>query len=429
MKNYFKTYGYVTWLYLFFSTSVCGAGLEPMWSLSQKEKPVLLDTLKELVEIESGSADIEGLDKIAEVIARRFIALGGKVEFIAPGPDTVRFRNTPEKLGKMVRATFTGKGSKKILLLAHMDTVYPRGMLVQQPFKIEGDRVWGLGIADDRHGIAVILHTLSMLKAMNFNDYGTITALINGDEEVNSPASRNVITRLGAEHDAVMSFEGGGSPQVDRVTLATSGVAQAILTVRGRASHAGVDPQSGVNALYELAHQIMQMRDLSDPARGLKVNWTMANAGIVRNMIPPGAQAYADIRVDKMSDVDGIELKIRERIKNKLLREADVQLEFERTFPPLEATDASRTLAAHAQRVYAEIGKKLVVRDQAGGGGTDAANAALKTKSPVVEGFGLHGFGSHSTNAEYILISSIEPRLYLATRMIMDIATGKAPLK
>ena len=413
---------------LLMAAGALAAPFEPVWSLARKEKPAVLDTMKTLVEIESGSADREGLDRIAEVIAGRLGALGGKVEFIEPGPDTVRFSNTPEKIGKMVRATFSGSGTRKVLLLAHMDTVYPRGMLKQQPFRIEGDRAWGLGIADDRHGIAVILHALGILKAMDFRDYGTITVLINGDEEINSPASRNVITRLGAEHDAVMSFEGGGNPEEDRVRLATSGIAQAILTVRGRASHAGSRPEAGVNALYELAHQIMQMRDLSDPAFGLKVNWTMASSGIVRNMIPPGAQAYADIRVERLSDLDAVEQKLRERIKNKLLPEADVQLEFERTFPPLQVTAAARTLAAHAQRIYREIGKDLVVRDRATGGGTDAANAALKTRAPVIEGFGLHGFGAHTTNAEYVYIDSIEPRLYLATRMIMDIATGKAPL-
>ena len=155
----------------------------------------------------------------------------------------------------------------------------------------------------------------------------------------------------------------------------------------------------------------------------------MASAGIVRNMIPPAAQAFADIRVERLADLDGIEQKLRERIKNKRIPEANVELLFERTFPPLEKTDASRVLAAHAERVYTEIGKKLVVQERPTGGGTDAANASLKTKAPVVEGFGLQGYGAHSTNAEYILIPSIEPRLYLATRMIMDIANGKAPLR
>jgi glutamate carboxypeptidase len=411
------------------ATHAFGAAVEPVWSLAQKEKPAVLETLKELVSIESGSADREGLDRVAELIAGRLKALGGKVEMIEPGPEIYRMFDTPEKIGRMVRGTFTGTGTRKILLIAHMDTVYPRGMLAQQPFRIEGDRAWGLGIADDRHGIAVILHVLAILRALKFTDYGTLTVLINGDEEVSSPASRFLITRLGAEHDAVLSFEGGGGGKTDVVRLATSGIAAATLTVRGKGSHAGSAPELGVNALYELAHQVLQARDLSEPAVGLKVNWTLAKAGIVRNMIPPGAQAQADIRVDRVADYDGVEQKLRERIKNRLLPEAQVELEFERRRPPLQATDASRALAAHARGIYAEIGKELQVQDRPTGGGTDAAFAALKTKAPVVEGFGLRGFGAHTTDAEYVLIETIEPRLYLAARMIMDIAQGKAPLR
>ena len=403
--------------------------VESVLALAKKEQPALLQTMKELVEIESGSADYDGLEKIAGVIAGRLKQLGAKVELVEAGPDIYKMFDTPEKIGKMVRATFSGAGTKKILLLAHMDTVYPRGMLAGQPFKIEGDRAFGLGIADNKHGVAVILHTLAMLRTLKFNDYGTLTVLINADEEISSPGSRQLITKLGGEHDAVLSFEGGGGPQVDQVRLATSGIGAATITVRGRASHAGAAPERGVNALYEIAPRVLQPRDLSNPKVGTHVNWTLARAGIVRNMIPPGAQAQADIRVDVVADLNGIEQTLRERIKNKLLPETEVTLEFENRRPPLQATDASRALGAHAVGIYAEIGQKLALRDRPSGGGTDAAFAALSTKAPVVEGFGLRGFGSHSTNAEYILIPSIEPRLYLATRMIMDISSGKAPLK
>ena len=402
-----------------------GQGAQPVLALAKKEQPALLDTLKALVEIESGSTDREGLDKIAQLIASRLSALGGKASLIEAEVPTTQGVGVPDKIGSMVQAVFNGSGTRKILLLAHMDTVYPRGMLARQPFRVDGDRAWGLGIADNRHGIALILHAVSILNAMNFRDYGVLTVLINADEEIGSPGSRNVITRLGSEHDAVLSFESAGFP-ADQVRLATSGTAAAVLRVRGRASHAGAAPERGVNALYELAHQVLQMRDLSEPSIGLKVNWTVANARIVRNMIPPGAEAIADIRVDRVADLDGVEQKLRERIKNKLLPESHVELDFRRGRPPLQPTDASRGLATHAQRIYAEIGKKLTIRDTSTGGGTDAAYAQLKTKAPVLEGMGLQGFGAHSTEAEYISIPSIEPRLYLATRLIMDIAQGKA---
>src|SRR5262245_51749893 len=407
-----------------------GQPLQQVRSLAQKEAPALLATLKELTAIESGSRESEELERIANVIAGKLRALGGKVELVEPSEEDMhRMSDTPDKPGRMVRATFAGDGTRKILLMAHMDTVYPRGMLAQQPYRTDGDRAYGLGIADDRHGIAVILHSLTILQAMNYRRHGTITVFINGDEEIGSPASRNHQTRLGAAHDAVMSFEGGGTPLEDRLRLATSGAANVQLTVRGRASHAGSAPERGVNALDELAFQILQMRDLSDPATGVKVNWTLARAGIVINMIPPAAQATADVRVARIADYDGIEKRLLERVAKKLLPESQVGLVFERRFPPLEPKPSSRVLAAHAQAIYREINLKLSVLEDSAGGFTDAANASLKTAAPVIEGFGLRGFGAHTTNAEYILMSSIEPRLYLATRMIMDISSGNAPLK
>ena len=395
--------------------------------LAATEQPKLLDTLKALVNIETGSTHRDGLDTAAEFIGGRLKALGGEVEIVeAPAADVYQLEGLPDRIGRAVRATFRGTGSKRILLIAHMDTVYPVGMLSKQPFRIDGDRAFGLGISDDKQGVATIIHVVSMLQALNVRDYGVLTVLINGDEEISSPASRKLLAKLGSEHDAVLSFE-ASRHNSDKISLATSGIAMATMTVKGRSSHAGGAPERGVNALYEMAHQLLQLRDLSVPETGLKMNWTVANAGVVRNMIPPGAQAWADVRLLRVNDLQELEGKVSARIKNKLLPESEVSVKFENRRPPLEATPASRALAAHAQTVYRELGKTLVVDAQPEGGGTDAAFAALNTKAPVIERFGLQGFGAHSTDAEYVLMSSIQPRLYLAVRMVMDIASGKAP--
>jgi glutamate carboxypeptidase len=399
---------------------------EPILTAAKHEKAPLLDTIRDLVSIESDSRNLEGLDHLATLIADRLRALGGEVEFFDPNMDLYRLEDTPERVGKVVRATFKGTGARKILLIAHMDTVYPRGMLEKQPFRIDGDRAYGLAIADDKQGIAVILHTLAMLKALNFREYGIITVLINADEEISSPGSRKLLTQLGAEHDVTMSFESSRA-ESDKLALATAGIGSITLTVKGKASHAGSAPHLGVNALYELAHQILQTKDLQQPEAGLKLNWTLAKAGQTRNVIPAEAQAQADVRVLRVADYDGIEQKVRERIKNQLLPETQVEMLFERRRPPLEASPASLSLTAHAQKIYRELGKELVVDSVAEGGGTDAAFAGLATENAVVERFGLQGFGAHSANAEYILIDNIEPRLYLATRLIMDVAQGTVP--
>ena len=401
-----------------------GAAVEPVAALAAKEKAPLLDTLRDLVSIESGSGDREGLDRLSTLIAARLAALGGNVELLEAGPEIYRMVDTPKQIGRMVLARFAGTGSRKILLIAHMDTVYLRGMLEKQPFRIYGNRAYGLGISDDKQGIATIIHTIAMLRALNFTDYGELAVLINADEEVSSAGSRSVLTKLGAEADAVFSFE-ASRVESDRLSLTTAGIAAVVLKVEGKASHAGSAPELGRNALYELSHQILQTRDLSDPKTGLKMNWTVSNAGTNRNVIPAIASAVADVRVLRLADYDGIEEKVRERIKTQLIPDTKVTMEFERRRPPLEMTQASEALARYAQTVYREIGRELVVGTVAEGGGTDAAFAALKVKGPVIERFGLRGFGAHSNDAEYINIDSIEPRLYLAARMIMDFALGK----
>ena len=137
---------------------------------------------------------------------------------------------------------------------------------------------------------------------MKFSDYGTLTVLINGDEEISSPGSRSTITRMAGEHDAVFSYEGGGED--GRLRLATSGIGAAYLTVDGKASHAGSAPDRGVNALYELSHQLLQLSDLSRRDQGLSLNWTVAQAGTNRNVIPAQATAQGDARALKVSDFD-----------------------------------------------------------------------------------------------------------------------------
>lgn len=402
------------------------APVDAVQQAAQAQKQAMLDTMRDLVNIESGSKDVEGVERIAALIGERLGALGGKVE-ILQATDIFRLDDTPERVGPMVHAEFKGSGQKKIMLIAHMDTVYRNGMLKDQPFRIDGERAYGLGIADDKHGVATILHTLALLQKLDFKDYGTLTVLINGDEEISSPGARATLTRLGADQDAVFSFEGGGAQA--RLTLATSGIGAAYLTVQGKTSHAGARPEGGVNALTELSHQILQLKDLSKPEAGLKLNWTVAQAGTNRNVIPGQATAQADARALKVSDFDALERTLQERIQNKLLPEAKVSLKFEVRRPPLEATPASRALANHGVAIYQELGLPMKVIDRPSGGGTDAAFAALKARGPVIEGMGLSGFGAHSNDAEYIQIPSIVPRLYLATRMIMDVSQDKAPMK
>ena len=234
--------------------TVCAARTQPdtaVMAAIEAEREPLIETIRQLVGIESGSRDPEGLRQIAAVIADRLRALGGDVELVSHDDPYVMV-DTPAEIGQSVVGRFRGQGRGRILLLAHMDTVYLRGQLADQPFRISDGRAYGLGIADDKHGVALILHALAALRALDFDDYELITVLINADEEVSSAGSRELITALGAEHDAVLSCEGGGTS--DRLALTTAGIGAVLLEVTGRAAHAGSAPEQGRNALYELAH-------------------------------------------------------------------------------------------------------------------------------------------------------------------------------
>lgn len=412
-----------------------GAALLPLAANAQPVAPAalqakvsgqvqpLLDTLKDLVAVESGSRDLEGLATMAQLVAARLQAAGMKTELIdAKAPD-FHPQLKGAKLGSMVYGTKAGTGKRRVLLIAHMDTVYERGMGAKQPFRIDGDKAYGLGIADDKAGVALILHTVKLLQDSGFKDYAQLGVLINADEEIGSPGSGALLTQLGSEYDAVFSFEGGGNDK-DMVRLATSSIAIVEMRITGRASHAGANPEGGRNALYEMSHQILKSRQLGDDGKGLKINWTVANAGATRNVIPASATAIADVRSLNNEDLDRMEAALRESIKERLIPDTKIELDFYRSRPAFVANDVSRVLAAHAQSVFKELGLPLDVRDRATGGGTDAAFAGLRPKGGVLESFGLRGFGAHSSDNEYIWVSSIAPRLYLAARMVMDVGSG-----
>ncbi|WP_180121146.1 glutamate carboxypeptidase [Acinetobacter sp. YH12086] len=389
----------------------------------ESQKQSYLETLKTLVNIESGSKDLEGLNQMAKVVADQLKNVGAEVSVIE-STDIYRMDDTPEKMGPIVKGVLKGQGKSKIMMIAHMDTVYERGMLKNQPFKIDGNQVYGLGIIDDKQGVAAILHVLNTLKKLNYKDYGTITVLMNSDEEISSPASRKLITETAQDQDVVLSFEGGGKD--GNLRLATSGIGAAYLEIKGKSSHAGVKPEAGVNALTELSHQIAQMQNLSDPNTGLKLNWTVAEAGKTRNVIPEHAAAQADVRALRVQDFEAVEKTLNEKIKNKKLSDSQVSVKFEVRRPPLAVNDASKKLAEKAQDIYKnELNIPLTVSLTPTGGGTDAAFAGVKSKAAVIEGMGLSGDGAHSSNAEYILKDSIIPRLYLATRLIVDVSKAR----
>ncbi len=389
---------------------------------SRAAEPAVIRTLEEMVQIETGSQNIEGLNRLADYLQQRLQALGGRVE---------RLKSARAPGGPMLKASFDGSGQRRVMMMAHMDTVYPAGTLTTQPMRRDGNKLYGPGIADDKGGIAVILHTLALLKDAGWKDYARITVLFNPDEEIGSAGSGDLISTLADEHEVVMSFEPTAAKAVvkqEGLLLGAAGTASVELQVKGRASHAGAAPELGRNALIELSHQLLQTRDIAKSIPGTQLNWTLAKAGVVGNQIPESATAHADVRLTAADGAQRLQAALNQQVANKLVPETETTATLTVGRPAFVANEGGKALAQHARSIYAELDGRPLGLAPMTGGATDAGFASRSGKAVVLESFGLAGFGYHARD-EYIEIDSIVPRLYLASRLLMDLGAGKVPLK
>jgi glutamate carboxypeptidase len=391
------------------------AGDEKLLAAARGAQPAVIDSLREMVLIESGSQDAAGLKAMADYVEGRLRTLGAVTERIPAGVGP----------GEMVKGTFTGTGKRSFMLIAHMDTVYGKGILATEPYRQDGNKLYGPGIADDKGGIAVILHSLAILRDAGWKDYARLTVLFNPDEEIGSNGSGELIATLGDAHDVVLSYEPTAAKavaQAEGVLLMAAGTAQARLAVKGVASHAGAAPDQGRNALIELSYQLLQTQDVAKGIPGAQLNWTTATAGSVRNQIPDKAEAGADVRLLAPDAADKLLAALRAKVaEGRRVPDTETTVSMVVGRPPYVAGTKGMALATKAQAIYAEMdGRKLILHPSTGGG-TDAGYAGRSGKAAVLESLGLAGWGYHAKN-EYIEIDSIVPRLYLTTRLLSDLA-------
>jgi glutamate carboxypeptidase len=387
------------------------AELQPAELLAQAkaEQPAYLETVKQLVAVDTGTGQQAGLSTVSQMLVERLKALGAEVSSRPATPSA----------GDNIVGTLKGQGSKDFLLMVHYDTVFAEGSAAERPFRIDDSRAYGPGVADAKGGVAMILHALELLRDQQFDDYGTITVLFNPDEEMGSKGSKAIIAELARQHDYVFSYE---PPDRDAVTTATNGINAVMLEVRGKSSHAGSAPEDGRNAVMELAHQLTQLRDLGDADKGTTVNWTLIDGGEKRNIIPDQATAEADMRYSDISETERVLADGRRIIENRLIDDTRVELRIDKGRPPLADNPGSRRLAETAQRLYGEIDQDI--EPIAMRFGTDAGYAYVpdSDKPAVLETMGVVGAGLHSED-EYLELASIAPRLYLTTAMIRALST------
>ena len=225
--------------------------LKPVYDKAQQFKDDALNFLGRLVSVDSGTGDEHGVNGVGALVTEELKKLETRVE-ISPAKPAA---------GDNIVATLTGSGKVKILLIAHMDTVFAPGTVDARPFRVTNGRAYGPGVNDDKGGIVTGIYALKILRDLNFKNYGQITLLLNTNEETGSVGARALIEKLAKEHDVTLNLEPGRP--ADGLVIWRKGSARAMVEVKGKTAHAGVAPDSGRNAAMELAYQILQLSNLA----------------------------------------------------------------------------------------------------------------------------------------------------------------------
>ncbi len=384
---------------------------EAVYKAVEADRPWALDLLKEIVNIDSGTGDVEGGRKVAAVLANRLKALGAEVR-----AEPAEAPNLPDNLV----AVFKGAGKAKIFIVAHLDTVFGPGTVAGRPFSISSDnRAHGPGVGDEKAGNVNAVTALKILHDLGFNKYGTITLLIDDSEERGSPGSSKLIKTLSRENDVEFNMEPGDAP--DAITVWRKGSSTVEIHVKGRAAHAGMAPQEGRNAAMEMIHQIDSLEGAFPHfGDGTTVNLTLVKAGDRNNIIPADAVATLNVRYRKLADFDAVLAKVEADAKTTIVPDTTVTVVREAAFPPLTENAQIDALAARAQSIYAEIGKTVTL---SGNGGASESALAMSEGTPALDGLGYVG-GDFHTDHEWIDLNSVTPRLYLFTRLLMETSTA-----
>ncbi len=375
----------------------------------EARKPAMVSLLKYLVETESPSHDKAAVDNVGRIVAGECRRLGAEVEVVenpVTGNQVVaRFLPSPDP--HPGPPPFRGR---EILLLHHMDTVYPLGTLARMPFYEKDDKIFGPGVMDMKGGIVVTLTALAALKeAGQLNR--PVTALFTSDEEIGSYTSRALIESLAKEATLVLVFESGlldGSLKTWR-----KGMGVFTVKVKGRAAHAGGKHQDGRNAIEELAHQVITIQKMTDYAKGTTFNVGMIRGGTASNVVPDEAEAVVDFRVLVPEETERVYAAMQSL--KPVTPDTSIEVSGELNRPPMPKDERMQATFARAQQIAASIGMQL--KAGGSGGGSDG-NFVAPLGIPLLDGLGACGEGLHSER-EYILTNSLVERAKLAAELIM----------
>jgi glutamate carboxypeptidase len=382
---------------------------DKVYAAVEASRSDFLALLGQVVDIDSGTGDVAGGAKVTELLAGRLKALGGETHY-----EPAEVPGLPDNLV----AVFHGGGKGRILVIAHIDTVFGPGTVAQRPFHMDGTRAYGPGVGDEKAGVVNAVTALEILHDVAFRNFATITLLLETSEERGSIGTTKLIRALAAQHDVEFNMEPGDPP--DALTVWRKGSTVIHIHVKGRAAHAGMAPQDGRNAATGLVHQIDRIAGIVPlSGDGPTLNLTVLKSGERSNIIPDDAEAQFSLRVRKPEQRDEILAKLNAAMEPT--PDTQVAVTADPGYPPLIETPAVDALADRAQAIYAELGKTLA---RSGNGGASESAVAQSVGTPALDGLGLVG-GDFHTDHEWIDLNSLTPRLYLFTRLLME--TGARP--
>jgi glutamate carboxypeptidase len=366
----------------------------------------MLKTLAAFVRAESPSDNKSAVDYCGQIVAAEFRKRGAKIEF------SRQKHRGDHLLIRLPRPKQRPKG--RILLLGHIDTVYDVGMLTKMPFRISAGRAWGPATFDMKGGIVLALAALDALKACGIEPTHETTCLWNTDEEIGAESSRALIEREARRSDAVFVLEPSGEPS-GAIKTSRKAVGEIEIHVTGRAAHAGLRPEDGINAVEELAAQIQRIKQWDNPKRGTRIHATVFNGGTRSNVIAAAARAIFDVRATYSSEIAPLEKRFRSL--KPILRGAKLKISGGFSRPPLERK-MSAALYAQAKELSAAMGRNLP--EMAAGGGSDG-NLTAAVGTPTLDGLGAIGAGAHSTR-ENIIIRELAPRAALIAGLLATLS-------
>lgn len=365
----------------------------------------MTQTLRRLVVAESPSLEKNHADRCARLLAAEWRKRGARVELLhsALRGDHVRAVVEPS----------AGKASGQLLVIGHYDTVYDAGTLRKMPFRIRGGKAYGPGTFDMKGGIVQALYALEALQQSRANIRKRIVFVWTSDEEVGSEHSERLIKKEAQSSDAALVLEPSFGPR-GLLKTARKGVGFKELFVHGKSAHAGLAPQDGVNAVHEMARQILRIENWTDLRRGVTASVNVIEGGTRTNVIPDRVRALVDLRALTLADLRRLERKLA--ALRPVARGARIEIRGGSSRPPLERK-MTVALFAHARKLAAQMG--IALGECAVGGGSDG-NFTASLGVPTLDGLGAVGAGAHSPD-EHLLLRTMPERSALLASLLATI--------